>query len=463
MQKIFDEVNSLDTKCYEKYHLNEDILMEHASDGIKQYISKKFSKNSTILIACGGGNNGADGITLARLLHGEYNVSLYLYKEPKTPIGKIQLKRAQVLGIKPIKKLLTSYDVVVDCVFGSGLSGEIEDKSLAIIKKLNDIDAHKIACDIPSGIQKNGIASKETFKADITLTMGALKMALFLDGVKEYIGKIKVIDLGVSSRFYEDKSNSYVLEQSDLKLPSRDKLNTNKGTFGHLAVIVGQKEGAANLSAMAGFALGSGLVSLVAHEKIICEPYIMQSHFIPKNTAALALGMGLGKYDKNEIKTTLKEKIPKVIDADLFYSDDIKLVLEQKNCVLTPHPKEFCSLLKILELGDIAVEELQKYRIQYVKEFCKKYPSVVLVLKGANTIIAQGKKLYINPLGDSRLSFGGSGDVLAGFIASLLAQGYEPIEAAKQGSIIHTLSAKKSKKNKYALNPFDLIKGVSKL
>jgi len=463
MQKIFDEVNSLDNKCYERYYLNEDILMEHASDGIKQYINKKFHKNSTILIVCGSGNNGADGITLARLLYGEYDVSLYLYKEPKTAIGKLQLKRAQAVGIKSIKKLATSYDVVVDCVFGSGLSGDLDDKSLSIIKKLNDMKAHKIACDIPSGIQKNGVVSKEIFKADSTLTMGALKMALFLDNVKEYVGKIKVIDLGVSSKLYEDKSNSYLLEKSDLKLPLRDKLNTNKGTFGHLAVIAGQKEGAANLSAMAGFALGSGLVSLVAHEKIICKPYIMQSHFIPKNTTALALGMGLGKYDKSEIKTILKEKIPKVVDADLFYSDDIKVVIDQKNCVLTPHPKEFCSLLKILELTDIAVEELQKHRMQYVKEFCKKYSNVVLVLKGANTIIAQGKKLYINPLGDSRLSFGGSGDVLAGFIASLLAQGYEAIEAAKQGSIIHTLSAKKSKKNKYALSPFDLIKGVSRL
>ena len=463
MKKIFDEVNSLDKRCYEKYCLSEDILMEHASDGIKQYIDKKFAKKSKILIVSGSGNNGADGITLARLLYHDYDISLYLYKEPKTKIGQEQLKRAKAVGVKLSKKLSSQYDVVVDCVFGSGLRGELDPNSSNLIKKLNQIDGYKIACDIPSGVQKDGVASNEVFKADLTLSMGALKTALYLDNIKEYVGKIKVVDLGVSRDIYETKSNSFVLQKSDLKLPSRDKLNTNKGSFGHLAVIAGEKSGAATLSAMAGFTMGAGLVSLVAHEKIDSLPYIMQSHFLPKNTTALALGMGLGKYDKNEIKAILKENIPKVIDADLFYSEDIKLVLDQKNCVLTPHPKEFCSLLEILNITTICVEELQKYRIKYLKMFCKKYPNVVLILKGANTIIAQGKTLYINPLGDSRLSFGGSGDVLAGLIASLLAQGYEALEAAKQGSLIHTLSSKKSKKNLYALTPIDLIKGVTKL
>jgi hydroxyethylthiazole kinase-like uncharacterized protein yjeF len=414
------------------------------------------------LIACGSGNNGADGITLARLLHKDYDVDLFLYKKPKNDLAKLQIKRAMSIDVNIIDSFNNNYDVVVDALFGSGLNRAINEDVAELITLLNAIDAYKIACDIPSGVESDGNVSSIAFIADITLTMGALKKSLYLDMAKDYVNDIEVIDLGVSRTLYENETNCFVLDKNDLVLPKRTSKNTHKGDFGHLAVISGEKEGASILCAMAGFHLGAGLVSLVSHKGIVCEPYLMQSHFLPHNTTAIALGMGLGKYESNEIEQILQNNISKVIDADLFYQKDILKVLEKDNVVLTPHPKEFCALLKLCGLGEIDIKTLQKERFKYVELFTQKYPNVVLVLKGANLLIGKGNQLFINPLGDARLSFGGSGDVLAGFIASLLAQNYEPLNAAIQGSLIHTLSSKNNN-NDFALTPLDLIEGVKTL
>ncbi len=465
MQKVFEEVNSLDKRCYEEFALSEDILMEHAANSIASYIKEKFQKNSSILIVCGSGNNGADGIALARILFNDYDVNLYLHSEPKTEIGKLQLKRAKLIGLNPISEINLSCDVVVDCIFGSGLNKPLKDDTKILIDTLNSIDAFKISCDIPSGINNIGQVHSSAFESDITFTMGALKNSLFTDVAKEYVGEIKVCDLGISRDIYEMDSNTYLLEECDLILPFRNKKNTHKGTFGHLNVIVGTKEGAAKLTAEAGFVFGAGLVTLVNHEAHIVKDFLMQSHFVCDNCSAIAIGMGLGKFNDKEISEILNKDIPKVIDADLFYSNLILDVLNKSNnqVVLTPHPKEFVSLLELCDIDKIDVNELQNNRFKYVKEFCKKYPNVVLLLKGANVLIAQNDKIYINNFGTSVLAKGGSGDVLSGFIASLLAQGYSSLDASISGSLAHSLVARNYSKNSYSFTPYDLIQGVKEL
>lgn len=475
MQKVFEEVNSLDKRCYEDFALSEDILMEHAANSIALHIKEKFELGSSVLVVCGIGNNGADGITIARILHKDYDVKLYLASEPKTKIGKDQLKRANAVGVCMIKEV-EQCDVVVDCLFGSGLNKPLSIEMTSLIEKLNKTNSYKIACDIPSGINNIGQINSTAFEANITFTMGALKYSLFSDEAKEYVGDIKVCDLGISRKLYETNSNMFLLEISDMNLPFRNKQNTHKGTFGHLNVIVGEKEGAAKLTAEAGFVFGVGLVTLVNHEKHIVKDFLMQSHFVSENCTALAIGMGLGKFNDKEIKEILAKKIPKVIDADLFYSHLILEVLEDDEAssksaevVLTPHPKEFVSLLSLCKIANINVEELQKNRFKYVKEFCKKYPKIVLLLKGANVLIGHNDKIYINTFGSSVLAKGGSGDVLSGLIASLLAQGYSGLDACIIGSLAHAKSlvssnyAKTSSKNSYAFTPYDLIEGVKSL
>lgn len=458
MKKIFDEVRSLDKRAIEEFHLTEDILMENASLGLKNYITKKFKKNSSILIACGSGNNGADGISLARLLQNKFEVSLYLVNEPKTEIGKLQLKRAKSINVNFVNKIFQA-DVVVDCLFGTGLNKELDEDSLSLINSLNNLNSFKIACDIPSGLNSLGQVIQTAFKADITITMGALKTALLTDIAKDFVGKIKVANLGLPEDIFQIETNKYLLQKSDLKLPLRDIKNSHKGTFGHVNIVSGEKIGASIIASQASFAFGAGLVTIVSQNEKNIPCYIMQSKSVSDNCTAIALGMGLGEIESLKLEEILQLNIPKVLDADIFYNPLIVKYLDE-NVVLTPHPKEFISLLKLTNIANISIEELQDNRFLYVEKFCKIYPKVTLLLKGANVIISKNDKIYVNIFGSSKLSKGGSGDVLSGLIVSLLAQSYTSLEAAINASLAHTIAAKKYKNNNYSMSPQDIIEGI---
>ncbi len=460
MQKLFDEVGSLDKRCYEKFGLSEDILMEHASDGMSSFIRKKFPKNSKVIIACGSGNNGADGIALGRLLHGDYNVSIFYVKEPKSKMAILQDKRAKSIGVKSAK--LGECDVLVDAIVGTGFSGEFDDAMTQIIQKMNSINAYKIACDVPSGYK---------FYADMTLTMGALKKSIYLDAHKEFVGEVKVLDLGVTREVYEGKTSWHLLDLEDLELPVRSKKNSHKGSFGHLGLACGEKAGASILSSKSALRFGAGLVTLVGLSSLV-EGYkneqiphsIMYSHELPKNTTALALGMGLGKeFSDKDLARFLDNELPLVADADIFHMPILLDILKRKDVVLTPHAKEFVALLKRTNLADISIEELQKNRFKYAEIFVEAYPEATLILKGANVIIAQSKEFFINPHGTSALAKGGSGDVLSGLVGALLAQGYSALESAKNASLAHTKLVQNYKGADFSLTPDDLIAEIGNL
>ena len=454
MQKLFDEVASLDKRCCEKFFLSEDILMEHAAEGMASYIRQNFHKNSKIIIVCGSGNNGADGAALARLLHKSYEVCILWAKNPSSPMALLQAKRAESIGVREICRI-EKCNVLVDAILGTGFRGDLSSKISALIEEMNSLEAFKIACDIPSAF---------AFRADMTFTMGALKKSLFLDEAKDLIGEVKVVDLGVDRETYESLSDWNLLDLEDLILPSRTKKNSHKGSYGHLAVASGEKTGASIISALSAFRLGSGLVTLVGFEKIEIPHILMYSHEVPRTASALALGMGLGsEFSKAELTKFLDNHLPLVVDADLFYMNDILEILKRENVVLTPHPKEFVSLLKIAKIADISVEELQKNRFKYAEIFCSEFPNAVLLLKGANVVIGKNDKFFINPHGRSSLAKGGSGDVLSGLIGSLLAQGYSTIDAAIYGSLIHVKLALNYTGADFSLTPDDLINEISKL
>ncbi len=473
MQKVFEEVNSLDKKCYEDYFMSEDLLMEHAANAMALFIKEKFEKGSMILIVSGTGNNGADGIALARLLHKDYEITLYLPFGTKSNMGKLQLKRADLVGVeiiddKSYKLPLKSYKVIVDALFGTGLKRPLLDESVQIIQSLNKQKAYKIACDIPSGILNPSslqVSNYEAiFDADTTITMGALKYQLYGDLVKRFVGDIIVANLGVSRELYEDpQSDYYLLEYSDMKLPFRNLDCSHKGNFGHLAVVAGEKVGAATLCAEAGFIFGAGLVTAISDNSLIFPYHIMQSDSLPENTTAIAVGMGLGIFDREFLSEIMSKNVAKVIDADLFHSDFILQLLDQENIVLTPHPKEFCSLLRICDIADIDVKTLQNNRFKFIQKFSERYPEIVLLLKGANTLISFRGKVYINRFGTPVLSQGGSGDVLTGLIGSLLAQGYATMDAVISASLAMTKAAGNYAKNNYSMKPQDLIDEVKKL
>ena len=351
---------------------------------------------------------------------------------------------------------ITSADCIIDGVFGSGLNKALSSEICEILSLANSAKSLKIAVDIPSGIDKLGRILGGAFCADLTIAMGALKLALFSDGAKDYVGRIKVANLGISRQNFEEQSEYFLLQKSDLKLPLRTKQNTNKGDFGHTYVVSGQMSGAAQMAALAAHAIGSGLVSVVSEGPLNLSPILMQkSSFDAARVVVCGCGLGERKIDL----AALRGKSC-VIDADLCYEREILSLLNaNSNLIITPHPKEFCSLLKIAGIADISVSELQERRFELARAWSEKF-SGVLVLKGANTLIAQAGITYVCDKGSAALAKGGSGDVLAGLIGGLLAQSYSPLQASICGVLAHALAARAFAKNSYALNPLDLIEEV---
>ncbi len=439
MQNLYQEVNTLDRRAVEIFGLSEPIMIEHAASSIADYIIQHFPLTSSVLIVCGNGNNGEDGRILGRQLEGDYYVSLSYQSD-------------------------THYDVIVDALFGSGLNRAINSETAELIEILNSSKAFKIACDIPSGVYADGTLDPHTFKADITITMGALKRSLFSDAAKEYTGEIRVANLGISRSRYEIPSSWKLLEEDDLSLPHRAHTSTNKGSYGHLAVICGEKIGASVIAGSAALRFGAGLVSLISNENVTIPYELMQSHSLPHSATAITLGMGLGvEFCDDELIQLIDNTLPMVLDADIFYHPMFPKLLKRDHVVLTPHPKEFTQILRICGIADIDVPALQNNRFSYAEQFCATYPNAVLVLKGANVIIGAGEEFFINPLGTVALAKGGSGDVLSGLIGALLAQKHTPLDAAIQASLAHTIAAKQFDKNNYALTPFDLIERITTL
>ena len=351
---------------------------------------------------------------------------------------------------------ITSADCIIDGIFGSGLNKALSSEICEILSLANGTKSLKLAVDIPSGIDKSGRVLGGAFCADLTIAMGALKLALFSDAAKDYVGRIKVANLGISRSNFEEWSEYFLLQKSDLKLPLRRKQNTNKGDFGHTYVVSGQMSGAAQMAALAAHAIGSGLVSVVSEGPLNLSPILMQKNsFDAARVVVCGCGLGERKIDL----AALRGKSC-VIDADLCYESEILSLLNaNSNLILTPHPKEFCSLLKIAGIADLSVSELQERRFELARAWSEKF-SGTLVLKGANTLIAQAGSIYVCDKGNAALAKGGSGDVLAGLIGGLLAQGYSPLQASICGVLAHALAARAFAKNSYALNPLDLIEEV---
>ena len=477
MQPLYKSTYPLDHRCYEEYNLTEDILMEHASMGMANYIKNKFKtfngkdnsdEVATVLIVCGVGNNGADGIVLARLLFGYFKVKLYIPFGVKSLMATLQLERLEAFHTLEIVDELCEADVIVDAIFGAGLSRELDEKTRKLIVSMQMLKGFKVSCDIPTGIDIDGNPSPLAFRADTTITMGALKECLYSDMAKDYVGEIICVDLGMHHYKYTEgfKTNIQLLEEDDLKLPSRTLSKvTHKGWYGHLAVIMGEKEGASILSGLSALRFGAGLVTMVGDVQSSLPFELMEDVSLPVKTTAIAFGMGFSNFDDEVIEDILESDAPIVLDAGLFSDETVLEFLEQKDreIVLTPHPKEFVSLWNMTIDTPLNVAILQANRFEKVREFCELFPHVTLFLKGANMIVAQDEKLFVNPHGTSNLSKGGMGDVLSGLIASLLAQGSSGLEATIHGSLALTLGAKAYSGSSYAMLPTDIIEEIGKL
>ncbi|GAA8820731.1 NAD(P)H-hydrate dehydratase [Helicobacter pylori] len=464
MLSVYEKVKALDKRAIEEFNLSGDILMENAAMALEKAVLQNASLGAKVIILCGSGDNGGDGYALARRLVGRFKTLVFEMKPAKSPMCQLQKERAKKVGavIKAWEEKNEDLecDVLIDCVVGSNFKGELE--PFLNFESLSQKARFKIACDIPSGIDSKGRVDKGAFKAHMTISMGAIKSCLLSDRAKDYIGELKVGHLGVFNQIYEIPTDTFLLEKSDLKLPLRDKKNAHKGDYGHAHILLGKHSGAGLLSALSALSFGSGVVSVQALEceitssnkpleLVFCENF-------PNPLSAFALGMGLEGFPKDFNKWL--ELAPCVLDAGVFYHKEVLQALE-KEVVLTPHPKEFLSLLKLVGIN-ISMLELLDNKLEIARDFSQKYPKVVLLLKGANTLIAHQGRVFINILGSVALAKAGSGDVLAGLILSLLSQHYTPLDAAINASLAHAMASLEFKNN-YALTPLDLIETIKRL
>ncbi|GAA8599724.1 NAD(P)H-hydrate dehydratase [Helicobacter pylori] len=464
MLSVYEKVNALDKRALEEFNLSEDILMENAAMALERAVLQNASLGAKVIILCGSGDNGGDGYALARRLVGRFKTLVFEMKPAKSPMCQLQKERAKKVGVVikawEEKNEDLECDVLIDCVVGSNFKGELE--PFLNFESLSQKARFKIACDIPSGINSKGRVDKGAFKADMTISMGAIKSCLLSDRAKDYIGELKVGHLGVFNQTYEIPTDTFLLEKSDLKLPLRDKKNAHKGDYGHAHILLGKHSGAGLLSALSALSFGSGVVSVQALEceitssnkpleLVFCENF-------PNPLNAFALGMGLESFPKDFNKWL--ELAPCVLDAGVFYHKEVLQALE-KEVVLTPHPKEFLSLLKLVGIN-ISMLELLDNKLEIARDFSQKYPKVVLLLKGANTLIAHQGQVFINILGSVALAKAGSGDVLAGLILSLLSQNHTPLDATINASLAHAIASLEFKNN-YALTPLDLIEKIKRL
>lgn len=461
MKKLYKNSAKFDKNAVENLGISELVLQENAARGVADLVRQKVKTGSKIIALCGKGNNASDAIAALRILSGEYECGLILLEDNLNQNAKIQLNIAKNVGVEILNLNLISdfdkFDCIVDGVFGSGFKGQMEPRIAGVIELANRSKACKIAVDIPSGIAEDAKVANQVFKADFTASMGVLKLGLYSDMAKDFVGQISLVNLGIDESKFSYGSSDYLLFLDDLNLPSRALQNVNKGDFGHVFIACGDMSGAATIAANSALKMGAGRVSVVslAQNHINIDPQIMiKSSFDGADVVGFGMGLGGVKFDFAKLLG-----VKCVVDADAFYMPQIREFAMSDKVVLTPHPKEFSSLLMMCDMGEFSVDEVQNNRLELARKFSMKFPSV-LVLKGANPLIAKDGVLYIAHQGSSKLAVGGSGDALVGIILAYLANGFSVLEAAINGVLAHQKSAQIYKGNEYSFTPNDIIKGL---
>ena len=495
MQKVFDNPAKLEALAKQKYGFPDFIMMENAALAIKNLLLELKNSAAECLILCGKGNNGGDGYALARLIMQDFTPLVFSLEQPTAKEAIVQYQMCQKLGVKFLtQKQLNVFfkqasntqnptqTFIVDCLYGTGFKGELPSQVSKIIKAANNTNAIKIACDIPTAL---------SFNAHYTVTMGEQKLALFSDKAKQACGKIIVADLGITKELFENQEllpAAFLIEDQDCKLPLRTNKAAHKGTYGHTAVFAGNKSGAAIICATAAMDFGSGLTTIIKQEKsnlaqFKISPELMISREIPSKTTCIVLGPGSENLQPQTAQAieqwwfNKNNKTPAaVFDAGMFGDLNFVTLLHKLNTkkdsriILTPHLAElvrFCSLQPDnFTFKNITIKELAENpqtKIEVGKAICKIFPNTTIVIKSANTFICTQQSVFIVTDGSPSLAKGGSGDVLAGMLASLLAQGYSTKDAAITACQIHAKASKIHGPNSYDLSPNKILKIISKI
>lgn len=487
-----EQMQAIDAYSIHKIGIPGMVLMEKAAMALYEEVIKHLDSHSRCLIVVEKGNNGGDGLALGRMLTEQgYETVLYeiggLKKESDSYHAQKEI--LSNLGI-PVEDTMPEgeFDVIIDGIFGVGLTREVGGIQKEVIEALNRKSAYRIAIDVPSGVDAStGKVLGCGFLADLTVTFGLLKTGLLLYPGADFAGQVVVKEIGFPQKAVSQVNpGTFTYEPGDEKLVPARKPDSHKGTYGRVLVIAGSKNmaGAAYLCATAAYRCGSGLVRIFTQEsnRIILQtklPEAILTTYEKRQDGEKKLreaiewadvivfgpGMGTGKITRSFLHI-LKEcaKVSVILDADGLneisrmeqsgedYFQDYPVPV-----IVTPH------LLEMSRISGHSVEELKNDRINLARAYALQ-KNLTLVLKDSRTIVTNGEdRLYLNQTGNCGMATGGSGDVLAGITAGMLAAGMEPFSGAAMAVFLHGRAGDlaRDQVGEYSLMADDIIKHIS--
>lgn len=493
------QTQQLDVFTIENEPIASIDLMERAAQTFTNWLTAHYTPSEKkIKIVCGLGNNGGDGLAIARqLLNLNYDIEVFVlnYSDKMSDDFQKNLNRLQnILQIRyvenqDVKLIFTENDLIIDAILGSGLSRPTDGLIQDIILQINESKANIISVDIASGLfadlpnSEQNVIVKPTF----TLTFQMPKLAFLLPKNAEFVGEFKVLNIGLNQAFIDKIETKYFYTDDATDLIKKRPKFSHKGTFGH-ALFIGGMQGMMGAAVLASRAcMRSGVGKLTTHiprcgteimqislpEALIWEAFdksFINTEFWHEETlkifSAIGIGPALGVDGKT--LTSLEKlfavcenaKIPMVLDADVFNNlatNKGRAVIKKipKNSVLTPHPKEFQKLI-----GKPWKDDFEK--LSFLSQFAINH-EVIICLKGANTAVAfPDGTIHFNSTGNSGMAKAGTGDVLTGIILALLAQGYSPKDAAILGVYEHGLAGDRAaeKRGQMSMLASDLVEEI---
>lgn len=479
-----EQMQALDRRTIQEAKVPGTTLMERAGTGVVTHLMQAWGlpKGKKAVILCGKGNNGGDGLVVARLLQkkgARLKVILMASPHDMSPDAKkmyrqlTKIVRPSLLTVNPspetLRSLTQDADLLVDALLGTGLTSSVRPPYTSAIEAINASPAFTVAIDIPSGLDSDtGATLGIAVQADLTVTFGYPKLGLYLGSAIDKVGSIEVVDIGIPTDFIASVGpHIHLLSPEIIRpvMPPRPP-SSHKGTFGHAGIVGGSsgKTGAPAMTGLGALRVGTGLVTVATPQSVspILESKLLEVMTEPmpesaqhllgmescqallafaNHKSALAFGPGLGvSAETTELLRHLLPQldVPCVLDADALnglagHCQVFSLL--KRPPILTPHPGEMARLLE-----DTTSKQINEDRIGVSRQFAMKH-RVILVLKGARTVIAEPQgQVAICPTGNPGMASAGMGDVLTGMIAGLLAQGLEAWDAARAGVYLHGLA-----------------------
>ncbi len=467
------QIRELDKYTIEHEPIKAIDLMERAAKAIAHAIMEEWIEHTPVIVFAGPGNNGGDGLAVARILaEADYQVSVYLFNIHNKLSEECATNRQRIINCKKVSKFtevtldfdppeLTPATLIIDSLFGSGINKPLMGGFASLVKYINQSPAKVVSIDIPSGLmcEDNSYNIRPNIiRANLTLTLQQLKLSMMFADCQQYIGRLRVLDIRLSPEYIRNTETAYrIIEEHELRPRLRQRNDfAHKGTMGHALIIAGSygMAGAAILATRGCLRAGAGKVTTHTPKRnysimqtAVPEAIMQMDHeetYFSESVDtdgfdAVAIGPGLGRNENTSIALIgqiRRTQCPVVVDADainILANHQAWLQQLPKGIILTPHPKEFDRLV-----GSVSNNDYD--RLTRALQLAERLQGYV-ILKGHHSALCMPNgHVVFNSSGNSGMATAGSGDVLTGILAALLARGYERAEACMLGMYLHGLA-----------------------